>query len=72
MTWNVAMPSCLGALTARQEISTTALLLATALFYDCMKMSSAQDVSFALNRQSRESLGFRNFTAWEARRQMIE
>ena len=29
-----------------------ALLLAAAFFFDCMKISSAKDVSSALNRQS--------------------
>ena len=48
-----------------------ALLLATALFYDCLKMSSAQDLSSTLNRWSRESSG-RKYTTWLASKWMAE
>ena len=36
----------------RRDIFTVALLLATALFSDCLKMSNAQDLSSTLNKQS--------------------
>ena len=44
-TQSVAMPSYLGALSAGTA-------LADAFFFDCMKMSSAKDISSALNRRS--------------------
>ena len=40
---------------SRRQIITADLLLATGFFYDCLKMSNAEDVSSALTRQS---LGF--------------
>ena len=48
------------------------LLWAAAFFFNCMKMSSAKDVSSALNRRSRESSGSRNYTAWLARKRTME
>ena len=50
MTWSVARPPYLGALSAG-NLSMT-LLLATVFFFDYLKISSAKDVSTALNRQS--------------------
>ena len=50
MTQSVARPSYL--VRCQREIFTAALLLAAAFFFDCMKMSSAKDVSSTLNRRS--------------------
>ena len=41
-------------------------------FFDCMKMSSAEDVSSALKIRSCESFGSRNYTAWLARKRTTE
>ena len=68
-------PSCLDALSVGNlycEIFTAALLLATALFSDCLKKSSAQDVSSTLNRWNRVSLHFRNYTTWLAHMNIME
>ena len=50
MTQCLSRPSYLAC--CGREISTDALLLATAFFVDCLKISSAKDVSTARNRQS--------------------
>ena len=58
MTWSIAMHSCFGRTLGGKSLPYVALLLAVALFTDCLKMSSAPDASSTL--WSREGFGFKN------------
>ena len=51
MTRSVAMPSYLGTLLAG-NLYHGFTVQATAVFFNCMKISSAEDLSSALNRRS--------------------
>ena len=57
------MTSCLGELSAGNLYH--CVTVGQWFFYDWLKISSAQDISSALNRQSRE-FKIHNYTAWLA------